>query len=60
MEWLYMRKITTQKLIAVVYNKKEVKEEVKVNRAKRIPTEVLERVVRENSLRCKKNEDTNC
>ena len=55
-----MRKITTQKLIAVVYNKKEVKEEVKVNRIKRIPTEVLEGVVRENSLRCKKNEDTNC
>lgn len=55
-----MRKISTSKLIAVVYNKKEVKEEVKVNRAKRIPTEVLERVVRENSSRCKKNENTNC
>ncbi len=57
-----MRKIATSKLIAVVYNKKEVEveEEVKVNRTKRIPTEVLERVVRENSLRCKKNENTNC
>ena len=48
-----MRKISTSKLIAVVYNKKEVKEEVKVNRTKRIPTEVLERVVKENSLRRK-------
>lgn len=55
-----MRKITTQKLIAVVYNKKEVKEEVKVNRTKRIPIEVLESVVRENSLRNEKNENTNC
>ena len=57
-----MRKIPTSKLIAVVYNKKEVEveEEVKVNRTKRIPIEVLERVVRENSLRCKKNENTNC
>ena len=55
-----MRKISTQKLIAVVYNKNEVKEEVKVNRIKRISIEVLERVIRENSSRCKKNEDTNC
>lgn len=46
-----MKKIPTSKLIAVVYNKKEVKEEAKVNRAKRIPTEVLESVVRENSLK---------